>query len=124
MTRKYKSLFLILFSLFLVSCSQQSDSPKQVEKEYYLTLIVKEDTDTISEQVTFKKGDTIMDVLKANYKVKEKSGFITAIDGFEQDPKTKTYWFFKVNKKLATKAADKIKAHDGDRVEFYQEKMK
>ena len=109
MTRKYKSLFLILFSLFLVACSQQSDSPKQVKKEYYLTLIVKEDTDTISEKVTFKKGDTIMDVLKANYKVKEKSGFITAIDGFEQDPKTKTYWFFKVNKKLATKAADKIK---------------
>lgn len=48
MTRKYKSLFLILFSLFLVACSQQSDSPKQVKKEYYLTLIVKEDTDTIS----------------------------------------------------------------------------
>ena len=51
MTRKYKSLFLILFSLFLVACSQQSDSPKQVKKEYYLTLIVKEDTDTISEKV-------------------------------------------------------------------------
>lgn len=124
MIRKFKSLFLVLFSLILVACTQQGDSQKEIKKEHYLTLIVKEDTDTISERVAFSKGDTIMDVLKANYDVEEKSGFITAIDGFEQDPKNKIYWFFKVNKKLAPKAADKIKAHEDDRVEFYLEKMK
>ncbi|KHD46033.1 DUF4430 domain-containing protein [Streptococcus hongkongensis] len=124
MKRTVKTLLLFTFSLFLVACSQQSNSKKESSDSHYLTLIVKEDTDTISEKVSFKKGDTIMDVLKANYKVKEQSGFITSIDGFEQDTKNKTYWFFKINKKMAPKAADKIKAHEGDRVEFYQEKIK
>lgn len=65
-----------------------------------------------------------MDVLKANYKVKEKGGFITAIDGLSQDEKAGRYWMFDVNNKLAPKSADKIKVKDGDKIEFYQKVYK
>ncbi|ERL21791.1 PF14478 domain protein, partial [Streptococcus pyogenes GA06023] len=70
------------------------------------------------------KGDTVLEILKDNYEVKEKDGFITAIDGIEQDTKANKYWLFKVNGKMADKGADQITVKDGDSIEFYQEVFK
>ena len=74
----------------------------------------------IDEMGSISDSYTVMDVLKANYKVKETNGFITSIDGKQQDEKAGLYWMFKVNGKLASKAANQIKAKDGDKIEFYQ----
>lgn len=73
---------------------------------------------------TIKVTDTVLDVLKANYKVKEKDGFITSIDGISQDETKGLYWMFKVNNKLAPKAANQIKVKKNDKIEFYQEVYK
>lgn len=78
----------------------------------------------LSEKVVYHKGDTVLDVLKANYKVKEKDGFITSIDGISQDETKGLYWMFKVNNKLAPKAANQIKVKKNDKIEFYQEVYK
>ncbi|EHI70299.1 DUF4430 domain-containing protein [Streptococcus ictaluri] len=127
MKKGFKTLLLTVLSLSLVACSQGNNASQESKKtvaNQQVRLIVKEDQDTIDEKVAFDKGETVLEVLKENYKVQEKDGFITAIDGIEQDTKAQKYWFFKVNGKMADKGANQLKVKDGDKIEFYQEVVK
>lgn len=126
MNKRFKTGFLALVAMLLVPCSQGTSSiATSVPKaDHHVRLVVKEDTNTIDEKVSFGKGDTVLEILKDNYEVKEKDGFITAIDGIEQDTKANKYWLFKVNGKMADKGANQITVKDGDSIEFYQEVFK
>lgn len=120
----FKFVLLTIVSLFLVACANgKATQETSTESQLTARLVVTIDTNKIDEKVTFSKGDTIMDLLKANYEVTEKDGFITAIDGQEQDEKEGIYWMFDLNGELAPKAADQIELNDGDMVEFYQKKF-
>lgn len=120
----FKFILLTIVSLFLVACANgKATQETSTESQLTARLVVTIDTNKIDEKVTFSKGDTIMDLLKANYEVTEKDGFITAIDGQEQDEKEGIYWMFDLNGELAPKAADQIELNDGDTVEFYQKKF-
>ncbi|MFS1663156.1 DUF4430 domain-containing protein [Streptococcus sp. zg-JUN1979] len=123
MKRYAKYIFLTLLSVVLVACSNTTttNTSQSSEQAGKVELVVKEDSNTLDETVTFSDGETVLDVLKDNYKVEEKSGFITAIDGISQDEAAGKYWMFKVNDKVADKAANQIKVKDGDKIEFYQE---
>ncbi|HER7898617.1 TPA: DUF4430 domain-containing protein [Streptococcus pyogenes] len=124
MNKRFKTGFLALVAMLLVACSQgtkQTQTPRVPKADHHVRLVVKEDTNTIDEKVSFGKGDTVLEILKDNYEVKEKDGFITSIDGIEQDMKANKYWLFKVNGKMADKGADQITVKDGDSIEFYQE---
>ena len=46
-----------------------------------------------------------MKVLKANYKIEEKNGMITSIDGHSQDEAKGLYWMYKINGEMAPKGA-------------------
>lgn len=124
MLKYVKAMLMLSFSVLLVACGQQQDAAKTSgsEEAGKVELIVDLDTNVVDENVTFEKGDTVMDVLEDNYKVEETDGFITAIDGLEQDTAKGVYWFFKVNDDMAPKAADQIEVKAGDKIEFYQEK--
>ncbi|MGT2933367.1 DUF4430 domain-containing protein [Streptococcus catagoni] len=125
--KKYSiTLFLSLLSLCLVACQNPNTnhSKESSESKGIARLIVKEDTNIIDEKVRFKKGDSALDLLKANYKVKEKNGYITEIDGHKEKPAQKKYWLFKINDKLASKAANEEKVKNGDKIEFYQDVVK
>lgn len=127
MNKGFKTGFLALVAMLLVACSQgtkQTQTPSVPKSDHHVRLVVKEDTNTVDEKVSFEEGDTVLEVLKDNYEVKEKDGFITAIDGIEQDTKANKYWLFKVNGKMADKGADQITVKDGDIIEFYQEVFK
>ncbi|HFD8349696.1 TPA: DUF4430 domain-containing protein [Streptococcus pyogenes] len=125
MNKRFKTGFLALVAMLLVACSQGTKqiqtTPSVPKADHHVRLVVKEDTNTVDEKVSSGKGDTVLEVLKDNYEVKEKDGFITAIDGIEQDTKANKYWLFKVNGKMADKGADQITVKDGDSIEFYQE---
>lgn len=128
MNKRFKTGFLALVAMLLVACSQGTKqiqtTPSVPKADHHVRLVFKEDTNTIDEKVSFGKGDTVLEILKDNYEVKEKDGFITAIDGIEQDTKANKYWLFKVNGKMADKGADQITVKDGDSIEFYQEVFK
>lgn len=128
MNKRFKTGFLALVAMLLVACSQGTKqiqtTPSVPKADHHVHLVVKEDTNTIDEKVSFGKGDTVLEILKDNYEVKEKDGFITAIDGIEQDTKANKYWLFKVNGKMTDKGADQITVKDGDSIEFYQEVFK
>ncbi|WP_269088154.1 DUF4430 domain-containing protein [Streptococcus suis] len=43
------------------------------------------------------------------------------MDNVSQNPKTNTFWMYKINGKLAEKGAKEQKVSDGDNIEFYLE---
>ena len=72
-----------------------------------------------TKKVTINKDQTLLDALKENFKVDEKGGFITAIDGKKQDEAAKKYWMFDISGKMADKGAADIQLKKGDKVAFY-----
>ncbi|MGX7045828.1 DUF4430 domain-containing protein [Pseudolactococcus plantarum] len=72
-----------------------------------------------TKQVTISKNQTLLEALKENFKVDEKGGFITSIDGKKQDEAAKKYWMFDINGKMADKGAADIQLKKGDKVAFY-----
>ena len=110
------ALVTILSFLYGVLLDYQSKGQGQV------TLILKTEKESKKKSVEFKKGDTVLDVLKEIYPVQENDGFITEIDGISQDKEKGIYWMFDVNGKIGEKAANQLKVQDGDEIKFYQEK--
>lgn len=127
MKKIFKLLVLPLLLVTLAACSPSTTSDKTSSSSSSETvkstvqLIVKKDDETLDKKVNFKKGESVMDVLKATYDVEEKDGFITSIDGLKQDEAAKKYWLFKVNGEVAPKGANDITVKKGDKIEFYQE---
>ena len=99
-----------------------STNNHQSKGQGQVTLILKTEKESKKKSVEFKKGDTVLDVLKEIYPVQENDGFITEIDGISQDKEKGIYWMFDVNGKIGEKAANQLKVQDGDEIKFYQEK--
>lgn len=123
MKKIVSSFLLFTLSLVLVACGNgAADSTSaSSSQEQYVQLIVSQKDSKLDEKVTFEEGQTVMDVLKANYKVVEKDGMVTAIDGVMQDEKEKIYWMYKVNDEMASKGASELKVEADDKIEFYLE---
>lgn len=100
--------------------SSSSSASSSVQKET-AELIIKEDDKTLTKTVSFEEGATVLEVLKANYDVEENQGFITSIDGIQQDEAAQKYWMYKVNGELASKGAGELVVKADDKIEFYQE---
>ena len=120
----------LAFSLVTLGACGKNESAKptsstnnhQSKGQGQVTLILKTEKESKKKSVEFKKGDTVLDVLKEIYPVQENDGFITEIDGISQDKEKGIYWMFDVNGKIGEKAANQLKVHDGDEIKFYQEK--
>ena len=111
-----KKLFLgfsaILALVFLTACQGSQANNNSAE----------ELTDT--QKVTFKKGDTVLDVLKNYHKVEEENGMVTAIDGVSQDAAKNTYWMYDINDELAPKGVKEMTVAQEDKIVFYLETFK
>lgn len=127
MKKIYKLWVLPLLLLVLVGCSQTTLSPKTTSSssteavKTTAKLIVKKDEKVLEKNVTFKKGESVLDLLKSTYTIEDKDGFITSIDGLKQDESANKYWMFKINDEVASKGAKDITVKNGDKIEFYQE---
>lgn len=121
----------LMAALLLVACgngnsntdtSSSSTAESSTKNELTIKVSVAADGQEKTEKtVAIQAGQTAMDALKKAYRVEEKDGFITFIDGRAQDEEKGLYWMFKVNGELAPKAANQIELKDGDSLEFYQE---
>ncbi|MQS76330.1 DUF4430 domain-containing protein [Lactobacillus halodurans] len=84
-----------------------------------VTYTLKKNKKQIAKKtVKLKKNATVTKGLKKAWKVTDKKGFITKIDGHKQNNKKKIYWTYTVNKKKVNVSADKKKLHNKDKVEF------
>ena len=79
----------LAFSLVTLGACGKNESAKptsstnnhQSKGQGQVTLILKTEKESKKKSVEFKKGDTVLDVLKEIYPVQENDGFITEIDG-------------------------------------------
>ena len=114
--------FSVLMSLFaLAAC--QSNSKSQVETEEHLQarVIVDFGDKVDKKEITFEKGDTVMDILEEHYEVEEEVGLVLSIDGVSQDASKNTYWLYDVNDEMAPKGAEEMTISEGDTIHFYLE---
>ena len=81
----------LAFSLVTLGACGKNESAKptsstnnhQSKGQGQVTLILKTEKESKKKSVEFKKGDTVLDVLKEIYPVQENDGFITEIDGIK-----------------------------------------
>lgn len=126
--KKFLKYFLLLLVpvMFLTGCSTQTETKSESTKTSEVAakkveITIKDDLNKkqlAKKEVTFKKGDTLMKVLKANFKITESKGLITAIESVEQDSKKQAYWTFTVNGKMGEKGAADTKLKANDKVVF------
>ena len=109
----------------LTACGNQGKAEKtntsSASKETATITLDFENDKKVDEtkKVTISKKQTLLEALKENFKVEEKGGFITSIDGKKQDEAAKKYWMFDINGKMADKGAADIQLKEGDKVAFY-----
>lgn len=129
MKRLPLSMLALLATLSLVACtpkantstSSAAQSSQEARKTLELTVLT--EAGLTSKTVAFKEGQSVMDLLKENFEVKEDNGLVTAIDGLEQQPAKKIYWMYEVNGSLADKGAADFYPEAGDTIKFYQEQF-
>ncbi|GEO78787.1 hypothetical protein FD29_GL002035 [Companilactobacillus mindensis DSM 14500] len=109
--------FLILLGVFAPATvtTAQASATKNIKVTYTLKKNKKQ---IAKKTITLKKNGTVTQGLKKGWKVNDKGGFISEIDGHKQNNKKKIYWTYTVNKKQVNVSADKKKLKNHDKVEF------
>lgn len=124
---------LAAFTLTLAGCQNKKataptnasttavSSSAPAVKQTATLIIAKADDDAQTKTVTLTDGQSVMEVLKENFTVEEKDGFITAIDGLAQDTTKNLYWMYDVNGTQAAKGAADTIVKPGDEIKFTYE---
>ena len=113
----YLAALLMLLGVFAPAAATpvQAKSTKNIK----VTYVLKKNKKQIAKKtLKIKKGATVTDGLTKGWKVSDKGGFISKIDGHKQNNKKKIYWTFTVNGKQVNVSADKKKLKNKDHVEF------
>ncbi|MGO4939325.1 DUF4430 domain-containing protein [Fundicoccus sp. Sow4_D5] len=86
-----------------------------------VTVSVTEDGELITdgEQVVeVEEGALLLDVMKEHYAITEDGGFISAINGVEQDEDAGKWWMFDVNGAMGETGAAETELQAGDLIEW------
>jgi len=113
----FLAALLMLLGVFAPATATTVQASKT--KNIKVTYTLKKNKKQIAKKtIKIKKGATVTDGLKKGWKVSDKGGFISKIDGHKQNNKKKIYWTFTVNGKQVNVSADKKKLKNKDHVEF------
>jgi hypothetical protein len=82
------------------------------------TIVIQNQEDVTSKEVTFRENESLMEVMKENFAIKEKDGFITSIDGISQDQKANLFWVYTVNDEMTDKGAQELFLKSNDIITF------
>lgn len=125
-----KWLFLMSASATLVACgteaTETAESINQANDLIEVTINVAVDGETIEDgSITsnVEEDAALFDVMEASFDVEDEDGFITAINGYEQDEDANKYWLFDLNGEMAPVGAQDLELSDGDVVDFNLEEL-
>lgn len=114
----------ILMLISIVGCSNKDSSvnaSKEKDAVSKVTIEVTQnngDSKVEKKTVEMKEKETLLDVMKKNFKIEDDNGFITSINGIKQDTKENKYWLFDVNGTPAVKGANETELKNGDHVKW------
>lgn len=124
------SLALLVAVGLLAGCSPKengatatssSDITESTAKTEEITVdITLRQEDKILEQkeIIANKEASLMEVIQANFDIKEDAGFITTIEGVEQKPDEGFFWTYTINDEMVNTGAKDTPLSDGDKVVF------
>ncbi|WP_205600732.1 DUF4430 domain-containing protein [Gracilibacillus sp. YIM 98692] len=122
MKKAFQSVTLgFLLLLFSTACTQ--DSP-QTENDNPISILMEiainsEEELLVNEELQVEKNSILLDVLKNQYDVEvTNDGFITSIEGYEQNPEENLYWMYEVNNEMPNVGANEYQLEDDDHVIF------
>ncbi|MBM9834038.1 DUF4430 domain-containing protein, partial [Enterococcus faecalis] len=78
------------------------------------TIVIQNQEGVTSKEVTFRENESLLEVMKENFAIKEKDGFITSIDGISQDQKANLFWVYTVNDEMTDKGAQALILKNND----------
>lgn len=127
-----KLMTVLVLGLTLAACGSTATKDSEAADTAASTTATSEKAETVkvavalqedgkdfdSKDVEVEKDTTIYDLMVKNFDAKDEGGFITSIDGKEQDKDKNIYWTYTVNGEAATKGAKEIKVNDGDKIVF------
>jgi hypothetical protein len=128
---------LLMVIGFLVGCAseskdQNSTNNNQIEQtqsnsiaseeaeEVVLITITKNHNEELltEKEAVIEDGALLLDVMKDNFDLEEEGGFITSIDGVEQNLDEEISWMYFVNDEMAMVGAAEYELSAGDKVNF------
>ena len=130
-----KIIGILTASLLLTACGQApvntNATTTSVEtttavQTTSVTLNITKDGQSIEGSpftLTFKEGDNLLDVMKAQLKIVEKDGFISSINGVEQVPSEQKYWLFDVNGQMSPVGTKEVLLKAGDVIDWKLNKL-
>ena len=100
--------------------SKTTNADEENEEIVFVTISKDKGEELISEKdIPIKKGDILLDVMRENFELEEaEGGFITSIDGIEQDVDKGIGWMYFVNGEMAMVGAAELELSPGDKVNF------
>ena len=129
-----KIIGILAAALFLTACGQaptttatkETTTATTVAQSTTVTLNIIKDGQAIEGSpftLTFKEGDNLLDVMKAQLKIVEKDGFVSSINGVEQVPAENKYWLFDVNGTMSPVGAKEVILKAGDVIDWKLNKL-
>jgi hypothetical protein len=133
--KKLFVVFVMLGGLFVTSGCQRNTSPSSEnnqnaqsvestegsvdQKQLTATIVLTNQGEEVtSKEVTFQENESLLKVMKENFTIEEKDGFITSIDGMSQDQKNNVFWVYTVNDEMSDKAAQDLLLKKDDTITF------
>lgn len=141
---KNKFFYLSLLSLVLVGCSNQTaveESPAEMQEEATeavedveggeveeitaeVSIVVDgEEQEDLNQSLQVKQDTILLEAMDEAYDLEGEDGFITAIEGHEQDPDNNKYWLYSVNGEDAPVGAGEYEIQDNDQIEWRLESV-
>ena len=102
--------------------SVKVSSSVKSEEAISVTIQVTDEGKLIEEgtkTVEVEAGTNLLEAMKSNFEIEEDNGFITSINGHEQDDQAKKYWLFDINGEESMVGAGDLELQEGDLVEFH-----
>ncbi|WP_291290780.1 DUF4430 domain-containing protein [Enterococcus sp.] len=133
--KKLFVVFVMLGGLLVTSGCQRNTSPSSEnnqnvqsvestegsvdQKQLTATIVLTNQGEEVtSKEVTFQENESLLKVMKENFTIEEKDGFITSIDGMSQDQKNNVFWVYTVNDEMSDKAAQDLLLKKDDTITF------
>ena len=128
---------LLFSTMMIAACTPKTEQTPETTSQTVVQSVsseVQQEEATISLQVdgeevenktvTFVAGESLYQVMQANFDLVDQDGFITSINGQAQDEAAQKYWMYDVNGEMALVGAKDLILEPGDHVEFKLEEMK
>ncbi|SER14231.1 protein of unknown function [Gracilibacillus ureilyticus] len=112
------AIFLGMFILAGCSAAEQDEIPnKDVSETAQITISIEEEI-IAEKDIEINEEKNLMDLLEENFEIESDEGFITSIEGYEQNVTENKYWLYNINGEPATTGANDYQLKPGDDIVF------